>query len=106
VGLAVGIFRRIQVRKRKKISGRTEPNSPLPLQHAGHQAAVEENLGKRHVDRENVVAELAGVLAAAGEGTEVVEQDDVLTALAFFQHLVVSHAIDAAIDGHERRDKR
>jgi len=39
----------------------------LALQNAGQQAAVEEYLGQRHFDREDVVAELAGALATAGE---------------------------------------
>ena len=37
------------------------------LKDAGKQTAVKENLGQWHVDRKNVVAELAGALPAAGK---------------------------------------
>jgi len=45
------------------------------LKDAGKQTAVKENLGQWHVDRKNVVAELAGALPATGKRIQIVEKN-------------------------------
>jgi len=63
---------------------------------------MEEYLGGRHLGCQDVVAELAGTLARAGEGNQVVEQHDLLAVL-LGEHLVVVDAVDAAVQSQPRR---
>lgn len=59
---------------------------------------MEENLGQRNVGRKNVIAELAGPFATAGEGIEIIEQHPVLPLAPAFQHFVISQAVKATIE--------
>ena len=73
----------------------------LGLEHAGQQGAEEGQLGQRHIDAKNGVAEFAGTLARAGERTDIVEQYHLCSGPAFRFALgddfVIQKPIDAAI---------
>ena len=64
---------------------------------ARQQAAEEHDFRQRYPDFPDGGSELPGDLAVAGEGTEVVEQDDMATAFTPGQDFMVGHAIDAAV---------
>jgi nitrogenase iron protein NifH len=66
-------------------------------QHAGHQVAEEGELGQRHVDGQQVVAEFAGAFARAREGVDVVQQQHLVAARFVVDRLVLGEAVDAPV---------
>ncbi len=70
----------------------------LSLQHPRQQSIEEEDLRQGYLRDQDVVPELVGALAAAGEAVEVVEEHPVTPAAEGLEDLVLVDAVDAAVE--------